>query len=123
MPNRRAKARDKQPEKSVASGRFSDRKPLDALGEKIAKARGETEKLQEPTPESALGKGWRLVSELVAGLLVAGALGVGLDRLVGTSPLFLLIGIALGFAAGLLNVKRAMTAEYQQVGEADKPDE
>lgn len=44
----------------------------------------------------------------VLALVIGVALGVWIDRQAGTSPWGLLIGFALGFAAGVLNVYRAM---------------
>ena len=44
---------------------------------------------------------WRMVIDLVAGVGVGGAIGWGLDTLVGTKPLFLLVFILLGFGAGV----------------------
>ncbi|MGA7326639.1 MAG: AtpZ/AtpI family protein [Rhodomicrobium sp.] len=56
---------------------------------------------------SALGKAFRLSTELVAGVFVGGFLGWLLDRLLGTLPLFLVIFLLLGIAAGFMNVIRA----------------
>lgn len=58
----------------------------------------------------ALGQGFRLGSELLAAMIVGPLLGLGLDRLAGTGPWGLIGGIFLGFAAGVLNVSRAMNA-------------
>ena len=55
-----------------------------------------------------MGRAMRLSTELLAGLFVGCLIGLGLDRWLGVSPLFLLIGIGVGFAAGVLNVARAM---------------
>lgn len=58
---------------------------------------------QEP---SALGIGLRVGLELVCALAVACAIGWGLDRLLGTKPIFLIAFVPLGGAAGVLNVWR-----------------
>jgi ATP synthase protein I len=47
---------------------------------------------------------WRMVLELVAGLLVGAAMGYGLDWLLGTSPWLLIVFTFLGFAAGIKTV-------------------
>jgi ATP synthase protein I len=99
----------------------NDDERLDRLGQKIAKARGEKHETG-PEAHSTLGKGWRLATELVAAPMVAGAMGLGLDRWLGTLPLFLLIGIGIGFAAGMLNVMRAMKEMSPDAGE-DKDEE
>jgi len=52
-------------------------------------------------------KGYRLVSEFVAGILVGAALGYGLDYVFHTLPLFLIIFLLAGFGAGMVNMSRA----------------
>lgn len=53
-----------------------------------------------------MGIAFRLSTELVAGVFVGGAIGLLLDKWLGTGPLFLLIFFFLGMAAGILNVFR-----------------
>jgi ATP synthase protein I len=72
--------------------------------------------LDAPTPATAggggpagLNFGLRAGMELVAAEIVAGAMGYGLDHLLHTLPLFLVIFILLGGAAGVMNVWRMMT--------------
>ena len=55
---------------------------------------------------SAMAMGFRLSSELVAGVLVGAALGWGFDRLLSTSPWGLIVFLLLGFIAGVINVMR-----------------
>lgn len=70
----------------------------------------------------ALGRAFRVGSELLAGLLVGALLGLGADTLFGTKPLLLLVGIFLGFAAGVLNVGRAFKASARDAGQdGDEP--
>lgn len=56
---------------------------------------------------SAMARGLRLSSELVAAVLVGAGLGWLVDRLLGVSPLGLIVFVLLGFAAGIVNVLRA----------------
>ncbi len=51
--------------------------------------------------------GFRLSSELVAGVLVGALMGWGFDRLLSTSPFGLIVFVLLGFSAGVLNVIRS----------------
>jgi len=44
---------------------------------------------------------WRMVIELVIGMLLGLGIGYGLDVLFGTLPVFLIIFCLLGFAAGI----------------------
>jgi ATP synthase protein I len=56
---------------------------------------------------SAMARGLRLSSELIAGVVVGAVLGWGFDRLLSTSPFGFIVFFLLGFAAGVLNVVRS----------------
>ena len=56
---------------------------------------------------SALARGFRLSTELVAGVLVGAFIGWALDRWLGISPWGMIVFLLLGFAAGVVNVIRA----------------
>ncbi len=56
---------------------------------------------------SAMARGFRLSSELIAGVFVGAVIGWGIDRLLSTSPWGLIVFFLLGFAAGVINVVRA----------------
>src|ERR1044072_432781 len=58
------------------------------------------------TDPSALARGFRLSSELVAGVLVGAGLGWLIDRWLGTFPWGMFVFALLGFTAGVLNVMR-----------------
>lgn len=62
---------------------------------------------RQSTDMSGFARGFRLSSELVAGVAVGALLGWMLDRWLGTSPWGLIVFLLLGFAAGVLNVMRA----------------
>ena len=51
--------------------------------------------------------GFRLSSELVAGVVVGAVIGWGFDRLLSTSPFGLIVFVMLGFVAGVVNVARS----------------
>jgi|TARA_B110001469_G_scaffold86198_1_gene81606 ATP synthase protein I len=55
---------------------------------------------------------WRMVIELVAGIAIGFGIGFGLDWLFGTMPIFLILFIGLGMAAGIRTMMR--TAEEVQ---------
>lgn len=83
------------------------RDELDALGARIAAAKRAHE--PEPRPESKYTKAslaWRMVIELVVGMLLGTGFGYGLDLLLGTLPIFLMIFAILGFAAGIRTMMR-----------------
>lgn len=50
--------------------------------------------------------GWRMVTELVAGLLIGFGMGYGLDVLFGTLPVLLVVFTLLGLAAGIKTMMR-----------------
>jgi ATP synthase protein I len=59
------------------------------------------------TTASGYARGFRLSSELVAGVLVGAGIGWLIDRGLGTSPWGFIVFLLLGFAAGVLNVMRS----------------
>jgi ATP synthase protein I len=88
------------------------------LDARIARAR----KAQEPEPPRNDGhmlaqQGWRMVTEMVAGLLVGFGIGWGLDLLFGTRPLFLVLFVLLGLVAGIrMMLRTAAEIQRQQQG-------
>ncbi len=50
---------------------------------------------------------WRMVTELVAGLMIGFGMGYGLDSLFGTIPIFLVLFTLLGLAAGIKTMMRS----------------
>ena len=68
---------------------------------------------------SGMALGLRAGSEFVAAIIVGGAIGWGLDRLLSTKPLFLIVFFLLGTVAGVWNVVRA-TKPLPRAGAADK---
>jgi len=62
---------------------------------------------QRAATASGYARGFRLSSELVAGVLVGAGIGWLIDRSLGVSPWGLIVFLLLGFAAGVLNVMRS----------------
>jgi ATP synthase protein I len=97
--------RDRPPaDEAVLSAR------LRRLGERLEHQSGrpsDTEPGSRPTSDpSAMARGFRLSTELVAGVLVGAGVGWVLDRVLGISPWGMIVFLLLGFAAGVLNVMR-----------------
>lgn len=90
-------------------GEFSER--LKDLSGRISAEQSERAESQKPSAslEGATGyaKGYRLASEFVAGTLVGGLIGYGIDWVFGTLPFGLIVFLLLGFGAGILNMARA----------------
>lgn len=64
---------------------------------------------------------WRMVIELVAGLGIGFGIGYGLDVLFGTLPIFMVLFVMLGLAAGVKTMLR--TAEEIQGKQQAEPAE
>jgi ATP synthase protein I len=56
---------------------------------------------------SAMALGFRLSSELIAGVVVGALIGWGIDHLLSTKPWGLIVMVLLGFIAGVVNVIRS----------------
>jgi ATP synthase protein I len=65
---------------------------------------------------SAMARGFRLSSELIAGVVVGAMIGWGFDRLLSTSPFGLIVFFLLGFAAGVINVMRSAGVAPDRTG-------
>ena len=65
---------------------------------------------------SAMAMGFRLSSELIAGVGVGALMGWGFDRLLSTSPFGLIVFVLVGFAAGVLNVIRSAGVAPNKTG-------
>ncbi len=63
---------------------------------------------QEPLGGSPMAIGLRVGVELVAALVVAVAIGYGLDRLFGTTPILTAVFVPVGGAAGVMNIWRLL---------------
>jgi ATP synthase protein I len=83
---------------------------LQRLGERLANTGRPSEQVSGSQPvanASGFARGFRLSTELVAGVLVGAGLGWLIDRWLGTTPWGFILLLLLGFAAGVLNVMRA----------------
>src|SRR5205807_9060843 len=83
---------------------------LKRLGERLEQAspsRSETGPASRPvTDHSGFARGFRLSSELVAGVLVGAGLGWLIDKGLGSLPWGMFVFALIGFTAGVLNVMR-----------------
>ncbi|MEM6306612.1 MAG: AtpZ/AtpI family protein [Pseudomonadota bacterium] len=82
-----------------------------------------------PTPKaedhySMADVAWRMVIELVAGIGIGFGIGYGLDNVFGTIPIFMILFIGLGLAAGIRTMMRtAEEVQKKQMAHAAKDDE
>jgi len=89
-----------------------DRRRIDELDARLKAARGTAEK---PSPGNRTSQrqtnvAYRVLVDMIAGLLVGGLLGYWLDRWLGWAPFALIGGLIVGFAAGVNNAWRAIRA-------------
>jgi len=103
-------------EKDGSANRATDEAALSArlqgLGAKLGQRSGQRkpddrDNRQSGSDPSAIARGFRLSSELVAGVIVGALIGYFLDRVLGISPWGLIVFLLLGFVAGVLNVMRS----------------
>lgn len=98
---------------------------LKALERRIEAAR------QSRAPEEKKGENkysgaelaWRMVIELTTGLAIGLGIGYGLDTLIGTMPLFLILFTGFGFAAGvkvMLRTAKSVQVDTPGDGSADE---
>jgi ATP synthase protein I len=111
--------------------RLSDEAALSArlgsLDQRLSEVRG-SRKIRTEQPEggngdgvaraSAMARGFRLSSELIAGVVVGAVIGWGFDRLLSTSPWGLIVFFLLGFVAGVVNVMRSAGVAPDRTGRA-----
>jgi ATP synthase protein I len=89
-----------------------DPENLRALGKRLDEVQKRNTASQSQAPSSPMGIAFRFAAEMVAALVVGLGIGWGLDWLFGrfiahTRPVFLLVFVVLGAAAGIRNVMRA----------------
>jgi ATP synthase protein I len=95
----------------------------DDLRERIAAARAAAQPPKRRPPGAM--RGWelafRMVLELVVGIAIGGAMGYGIDWLIGTVPAFTLVFGLLGFAAGVrVMLRSAKEVNRPPRGEAEE---
>ena len=100
---------DKNQGRSAEEAALSAR--LQRLGERLGQHKAPGQSTEAPSGSksdpSAIARGFRLSTELVAGVLVGAAIGWALDKWLGISPWGMIVFLLLGFAAGVINVMRA----------------
>jgi ATP synthase protein I len=102
-PDKAGKNGNRSAEEAALSAR------LQRLGDRLARQKV-SEKVEAGSgprsDPSALARGFRLSTELVAGVLVGAFIGWALDKWLGISPWGMIVFLLLGFAAGVVNVMR-----------------
>ncbi|UPK36344.1 AtpZ/AtpI family protein [Bradyrhizobium sp. 186] len=97
---------------------------LGKLDQRLSEFRDRRIKTEQPAGDgedraaraSAMALGFRLSSELIAGVVVGAGIGWGFDRLLSTSPFGFIVFLLLGFVAGVVNVVRTAGAGQNRRG-------
>lgn len=97
----------------------ADKRRLESLGKRIdefqAVRRTESPAVEDHHSQAQLA--WRMVIELVAGIVIGFGMGYGLDSLFGTIPLFLIVMTLLGFVAGVRTMLRSAEEVRKETAE------
>jgi len=105
----------------VAAAAPDEPPPLEALKAKIAASRGGAGDAEGASPPKALNGAntYGYIADLFSGVAVGAGLGYVVDRQVGAMPAFTVLGLILGFAAGVMLIYKASMRESRQEA-ADK---
>ena len=93
---------------------FSKKANLDKLDRKLEEFKSKKEKVS-PKQIKVQNDGWRMIIELVTGMLLGVSLGLGLDYMIGSEPIFLIVFSLLGFMAGV----KTMIATAKKMNETN----
>ena len=96
-----------------------------SLAERISEFESRKSNLQErkakaQMPAEGMALAGRVATELVAGLVVGGAIGWALDEVFDTSPFWLIVLFFLGAIGGMMNVWRLATGRGMAAGYFDE---
>lgn len=87
---------------------------LDKLDRQIEEFKSKKEQ-HGPKRLKVQNDGWRMVVELVTGMLLGICLGMAIDYIVGSEPIFLIVFSLLGFMAGV----KTMVATAKKMNETN----
>tara|TARA_B100000676_G_scaffold209964_1_gene206150 strand:+ start:211 stop:504 length:294 start_codon:yes stop_codon:yes gene_type:complete len=93
---------------------FSKKANLEKLDRKLEEFKSKKEK-DSPRRIKVQNDGWRMIIELVTGMVLGVSLGLGLDYMIGSEPIFLIIFSLLGFMAGV----KTMMATAKKMNETN----
>jgi ATP synthase protein I len=116
--------RGRQPEATIRDDEL-ERRRRDLEASLATRRTDRFEGKDEAKAAAGYGQALKLSSEFIAGVVVGVGLGWFIDRLAGTAPWGLIVGLLLGFGAGILNVLRSagLASEFGQGGKPREPKE
>jgi ATP synthase protein I len=97
------------------------RRRIDDLDARLKKARGTDggPKQDMRVSHRETGVAYRVLVDMIAGLSVGGFFGYWLDRWMGWTPYALVVGLLVGFAAGVNNAWRAIRVYSDQTAKGE----
>ena len=93
---------------------FSKKATLEKLDRQIEEFKSKKHK-NSPKGLKVQNDGWRMVIELVTGMILGVGLGLALDYIIGSEPIFLIVFSLLGFMAGV----KTMIATAKKMNETN----
>ena len=103
-----------------------DPKRMQALEARITAARKSQRgpgRSQMAVKATNASNAWRMVIELVTGMVMGFGIGYGLDWVLGTLPIFLVIFSLLGFAAGVRVMMETAQSAQRMAAKGHGPEE
>lgn len=94
---------------------------LDKRIKQLKQVETPTSKMEDHHSQAHLA--WRMVIELVAGIVIGFGIGYTLDKVFGTIPIFLVLFVLLGFAAGVRVMMRSVKELQDETAEVSKVEE
>ncbi len=101
----------------------ADKARLERLGKRIDTLRSARQSKRPAIEDhhSQAQLAWRMVIELVAGIVIGFGMGYGLDSLLGTMPVFLVVMTLLGFVAGVRTMLRSAEEVQREMAGRNPP--
>lgn len=99
------------------------KKRASELGAKLETAKHRHDSPSAAGRGEAMGRGMRMATELIGGVIAGGAIGWFLDQWLGTKPWLFIVFFLLGTAAGMLNLIRQAGKEKTPPAPSVKEDD
>lgn len=91
-----------------------DLNKLKEFDEKLKKAQKPKEIKEKSQHNQAMSNAYGYATELLAGFIIGAIMGWSLDKWLDTKPLFMIMFIFIGAGAGIFNVIKSSTRDFEQ---------
>lgn len=85
--------------------------------------RTQADKSVDAAAQKVVGKAYRIIAELLGGVLIGLAAGFGVDRVFGTTPVGVVGGVLLGFALSIYMARRTANRLMAEAKAAGLPEQ